>query len=133
MERVVLSINKTDKAAISKGKIKLTIKGFYQWLYQSEEYPALVKWIKIDASRGTKLPEELLTEAEAVELVVACKSARDKAVIALLWDTGLRVGELLGLRVKDIVLSQSELSYVMVERKVRRLQSLWRSLRLLLN
>ena len=117
IERVVLVINKSGKAQISRAKIKLTLKNFYKWLYKSEEYPDLVRWIKIDVPHGTKLPEDMLTEAEVISLILACKGERDRAILSLLWDTGLRVGELLNLKVRDVVLRDSELSYIMMDGK----------------
>ncbi len=117
IEKVVLAINKSSKAQISRAKIKLTLKNFYKWLYKSEEYPDLVRWIKINVPHGTKLPEDMLIEAEVVSLIQACKTERDKAILSLLWDTGLRVGELLNLKVRDVVLRESELSYIMMNGK----------------
>lgn len=117
IEKIVLSINKSGKAQISRAKIKLTLKNFYKWLYKSEEHPDLVRWIKIDVPHGTKLPGEMLTEVEVVSLINACKTSRDKAIIGLLWDTGMRIGELLNLKGKDVVLRSGELSYVTVDGK----------------
>lgn len=65
-----------------------------------------VEWaddIKIGASKTTGVdPSELLTEAEIEQLLDTCESARDKALIALLADTGLRIGAIASLRVRDV-------------------------------
>jgi integrase/recombinase XerD len=58
----------------------------------------------------------MLIEEEVKKLIEACKNQRDKTVIALLRDTGMRVGELLNLKVKDITLSDG-LSHVMASGK----------------
>ena len=98
MEDLVVKITKSQRAEISKNRIKMTLKSFYKWLYGDDVSPKIVKWIKIDKSVSNKLPEELLTEEDIASLLNECKNQRDKAIIALLWDTGMRVGELLNLR-----------------------------------
>jgi len=42
IENLVLQINSSSYAPISKGKLKLTLKRFYKWLYESDHYPELV-------------------------------------------------------------------------------------------
>lgn len=48
-----------------------------------------------------KLPETL-TANQVKQLVKACSSLRDKFLIMLLYETGMRIGECLGLRHEDI-------------------------------
>jgi site-specific recombinase XerD len=117
IERLVAELNKSEKAPISKNKIKQTLRSFYKWLLKTEEYPSIVKWVKMDRVESIKLPEELLTEEDIAKLIEACKSQRDKTIIALLYDTGMRVGELLNLKIRDIVLNKDSPSYVMVDGK----------------
>ncbi|MDE1874400.1 MAG: tyrosine-type recombinase/integrase [Candidatus Micrarchaeota archaeon] len=105
-----------DLAVISKGKLKLTLKNFIRWFHGSDVYPDIVKWVKIDRQGTNKLPEEMLTEEDIKKLIEACKNQRDKTIIALMWDTGMRVGELLSLKMKDISLNEN-VSYVMVSGK----------------
>ena len=128
IERVVMAINKAKRrdsrgketeaylASITKGKLKLTLKTFYKWLFEAEQYPDCVKWIKIDSENRYKLPEEMLSEDEIKFLIANCRNQRDKTIIALLWDTGMRVGELLNLRMKDVSLTEN-ISHVRVSGK----------------
>jgi integrase len=62
------------------------------------------------------LPEDLLSEAEVLKLIAAAKDLRDKAIIALLFDTGMRIGELSSLRIKDIEIGDT-ISHVMANGK----------------
>ena len=117
IERFVAELNRSEKAPISKKKIKQTLRSFYKWLLKADDYPPIVKWVKMDRVESIKLPEELLTEEDIAKLIGACKSQRDKTIIALLYDTGMRVGELLNLKIMDIVLSKDNPSYVMVDGK----------------
>ena len=117
IENVVMAINKgktrdyngnptnKDLAILSKRKLKEILRAFYRWLYNSDHYPEIVNWIKVDRDVSNKLPEDLLNEEEVKKLIENCKNQRDKTIIALLWDTGMRVGELLNLRIRDISMS----------------------------
>ncbi len=128
IEKAVLEINKTKKrdhngretdqdlAQVTRGKLKLCLKTFYKWLYGKESYPDIVSWIKIESDNRYKLPEEMLNEDEVKQLIEACMNQRDKTIVALYWDTGMRLGELLNLKIKDIVLSDV-VSYAMVSGK----------------
>jgi len=122
IENLVLQINNSNYAQISKGKLKLTLKRFYKWLYESDYYPELVSWIKTDRGKITKKASDLLTEDEVKQLIAACLNSRDRALIALLYDSGMRVGELLGLRIKDLQIGK-DISFVNVDGKtgVRRI------------
>ena len=114
--------NNSNYAQISKGKLKLTLKRFYKWLYESDYYPELVSWIKTDRGKTTKKASDMLTEDEVKQLIAACLNSRDRALIALLYDSGMRVGELLGLRIKDLQIGK-DISFVNVDGKtgVRRI------------
>ncbi len=48
-----------------------------------------------------KLPR-VVTAAEMQAILDACEHLRDRLLLALLWDCGLRIGEALGLRHEDI-------------------------------
>jgi integrase len=45
--------------------------------------------------------DQMITYDELQSLLNACKNSRDKAIISLLWDSGIRVSEILKLKVKD--------------------------------
>jgi site-specific recombinase XerD len=60
-----------------------------------------------NAHAGTERPAEPLTPAEVAGLLAACSRAswsgtRDRAMITVLYRSGLRVSELLGLRLSDL-------------------------------
>ena len=52
---------------------------------------------------NSKLPEELLTSDEIQDLVNAANNARDRALIAALYESNTRIGEFGSLRIKHIV------------------------------
>ena len=62
--------------------------------------------IEIGASPDRDVdPNQLLTSDEMDQLLNACVNPRDKALIALLLDTGLRIGAIGTLRISDIELT----------------------------
>ncbi len=118
IESLALYINRSDRVSLSKDKMRLVLKNFYKWLYNSEEYPDLVKWIKLTNCGSKRLPAEvLLTEDDIRKMLEVCRNQRDKAVIALLWDTGMRVGELLNLKIHDVTLQKDGISYARISGK----------------
>jgi site-specific recombinase XerD len=132
VEEIVRRINRLERnnrlgqslhmplAAYSKARIRITFKAFVKWLL-GDRANELVGWVKMDRAAGTsKLPDELLTEDDVEKLLNACRNQRDKALIALLWDAGARIGEVLNLRVKDVVMSASSPSYVLLDGKTGR-------------
>ena len=58
-----------------------------------------------------KLPR-ILTAAEAQAILDACTRLRDRFFFALLYDSGCRAGEALGLRHEDIAAAEQEISIV---------------------
>lgn len=98
LEKVELS----NRTAWSKGDYRIAVRKFWRWLDGSGSDPPLVNWIKTTvADRKKKVPSDLLTEDE-IELLLKCaRHPRDRAMIAVLWETGCRAGELLTLRVKS--------------------------------
>lgn len=95
----------------TKKTYKIFLKRFYQWLYNCPdgEYPDIVKWFKTSINwRKVRQPQpsELVTEEDVQRLISVCDHRRDKAIISLLAESGMRISELGGLRVKDLVFDE---------------------------
>ena len=65
-------------------------------------------------SRPRRRPPEVLTEPEAIALIRACSSraptgVRNRALIAVLWRSGLRISEALALELRDVDLQAGSL------------------------
>ncbi len=84
----------------SRRAFKIALRMLFRWLRGTPEFPEEVRWIRAPPIRRTKLPEELLSEAEVAGLLQAAGCARDRALIAVLYESGVRASELLGLRIK---------------------------------
>ena len=61
--------------------------------------PVRTKLLKL---KEPKRRIETLTKEEVSQLIEACHSIRDKFLIALLYESGMRIGQALGLRHEDI-------------------------------
>jgi integrase len=83
----------------------VTLKRFYKWhLGKNKGYPECVEWIKIGNAHPSRQvrPESLITQEEVNQLIEASRNTRDKAIFSTLYDSGIRLGELLSLRIRDI-------------------------------
>lgn len=92
---------------------QIQLKLFYKWMSNPDEYergkkvrrkmddhPA-TEWIEVTRKDTTRRlsAEKILTRNEVFQLIDACTSDRDKALVATLWDAGFRVGAMVALNV----------------------------------
>jgi len=91
---------------------KAILKRFYTWLANPAEFgsrtaaPPLVSWITthVRAKDKKKLQRtELLIPADVQLVVETCRTLRDKALIAVLWESGGRIAEIGNRQIKDAV------------------------------
>ena len=66
--------------------------------------PELAKVIKLPQVNTGKLPEELITPEHIEELLESARSLQDKTFVYCLYESGCRVGELLSLQRKHVVM-----------------------------
>ena len=100
---LVKKMEQMDYTAWTKVNFKTTLKKFYKWLRDTEDWPEEVKWIESSRKNlARKLPEDLLTEDEIRKMIDGAEHPRDKALIGVLYESGCRIGEILTLRCKDI-------------------------------
>lgn len=110
IEKIMMTLEeakgeKTNKfySEWTKRGYRIIIRKFYKWIRGTKYYPEEVDWIRIRMKECTrKLPEDMLSEEEVLSLINSCKESRDKALIAFLFDSGCRVGELMNMRIRDI-------------------------------
>lgn len=86
-------------AASTRAKRAFNVRGFYRWLGK----PKLVEWVKPKRqSKPSVEAEDLLTRDELAAMMDAARTTRDRAIIALFAESGLRKGELTSLRVGSV-------------------------------
>ena len=98
----ISELERSDRSQWLKHDYKITLKKFYKW-YCKEDYPELTRWIKATVKKkDQKLPEDLLSESDVLKLIECAKRKMDKAMIALLWDIGARIGEVGTLTIRHV-------------------------------
>ncbi|VVC03601.1 Tyrosine recombinase XerA [Candidatus Burarchaeum australiense] len=85
--------------------LKISVKSFYKWL-SNGVYPEQVAWLKTHGFQKRKLPEDILTQEEVKKLADSSLNPRDRALIMLLYESGARAGELIGLNLKDLAFDE---------------------------
>ena len=106
IEDIMRKINKMDYTEWTKKDYRVTLKKFYKWLKGYNEkgmYPPEVSWIKTHVSIDKQdLPNNLPNEEDVKKMLQAAEHPRDKALIASLYESGCRVGEIASLKIGDI-------------------------------
>ena len=103
VKAVIAKLNSMPYSEWTRHFYKVSIRKFFKWLRKSEDYPPEVSWIKLTVKNNNhKLPEDILTPEEVKRLIACAVNLRDKALIAVLYESGCRIGELLSLRIKDV-------------------------------
>lgn len=99
-------IEQSSLAAETKKGFKIMLRKFYRFLRgikNKGEYPPEVSWISLMITKSNeKLPDELISEAEARLMIRTTDSLRNKALISVLADSGARVSEIGTMRIKHV-------------------------------
>lgn len=85
---------------------KIRIKKFFQWMAGMNRYfyPDSVSFMKTTLrNNNNKLPKDMLTEDEIKKMINVCSFIRDKAIIAVLYESGARMSEFLNLKIGDVI------------------------------
>lgn len=104
IERVIIEIKSRNYSISTLHDYKVTIKKFYKWLEgNNEDYPEKVRWVRTNFKEKDRImPESLLTQQEIRKLIDSATTLRDKALISTLYEAGIRVGELLTMRIRSV-------------------------------
>lgn len=109
MSEVAKREDGTEYSEEHRVRQRTIVKAFYKHLLGNDLfYPEQVAWIKTVLKRSARvLPEDILTEEEVIKMLNGAQNLRDKALIAILFDSGIRMGELFSIRIKDIDLDSN--------------------------
>lgn len=120
IEQYLAELNGLDKyTVVTKADYRRALKSFYKWyqkkdpLLESEDPKAIKErqrfydYIKEEVSISYKKrnPDysNILTDEDARKLLdEGCTNTMERALVSVLHETGVRVGELLGMRLKDV-------------------------------
>jgi len=96
IEATVGKIEGSDYGTETKNNMRVVVKAFYKhYLGGDMYYPGQIAWIKTTFRKKKLIPEDILNEDEILRMINAASNPRDKALVALLYDSGMRVGVLL--------------------------------------
>jgi site-specific recombinase XerD len=99
-------LERTGYSEWTKLDFKTELKKFLRWVYNGEP-PKFVNQMKCSIKNKNKLlPQEVITEQEAINLIKSAGSIRNKALISILYESGCRIGEILTLKMKHVVFDE---------------------------
>jgi integrase/recombinase XerD len=91
-------------AQIERSDLKTWVKYDYEYFLKTlltflgrEE---AISWLKIKTPR--RVPDDVLTVEEVERMIATCENARDRALIAMLFEAGTRIAEVGNLRIGDL-------------------------------
>lgn len=83
----------------------ITARSFCKWM-TTEEMADYSWWSRIPLAQVAEKPQETVQSSEAKAALLRCRSTRDKAIVAVLWSSGMRVGELCRMQIEDLLLAE---------------------------
>ena len=100
----------------TKKDFRVCTKKFYKWLRGTgDDFPEEVRWIKTSIRKDRKkIPEELLTEEDVMQLVNTATNQRDKALLITLYESGARIGELAEAKIRQFVPDQHGAALILI-------------------
>jgi integrase len=104
MRKIVSIYEKNEKySPWSKRDFKVALRKFYTWLRGTKEYPPEVAWMKVYTKiRNPRAAEDMLTEEEVKKLIETAETPQTKALVATLYESGCRIGELFYLKIGQV-------------------------------
>lgn len=105
--RSFIALVAAHRASATARQRYASLKQFFRWAYEEEEI-STDPMLKIRPPKVVEQPVEVLAEDDIRALLKVAKGngfneVRDTAIILVLIDTGVRLGELVGMKLTDIV------------------------------
>lgn len=103
LESLVAKVEQSDYAEWTKKDFKVAIKKFYKSMEgDGRNYPDKVGFIDTTFDKSDKEMPDILDKEEIEQIIDACKNDRDRAMYKVLYEAGIRAGELMKLQVGDV-------------------------------
>jgi len=102
-------------------RYKTNVKTFFRWLFEgdldakrdTDGTPLQVSWIKCNYRKlPCRRPKEVLSREEVGEMIKVSSYPRNKALIAILFETGMRASELLGMKLNEVEFHEDYCEFV---------------------
>jgi integrase len=89
---------------------KITVRSFQRWIRgggKKDDYPPEVAWLEtVKEQDEDRILEEVFTRDELAGLIGAVSHSQDRALLATLYDCGMRASEFLSLRIRDVAIDE---------------------------
>jgi integrase/recombinase XerD len=82
--------------------IESGLKRFLEWVD-----PAYGDLVAPKMPKNRKLPKDMLQQQEVEKIIDACLTNRDRALISFIYESGVRKGELLSIRIENIIFDEN--------------------------
>ena len=116
IKEAVVHLQTLPLAESTKQRRKISLKVFYRWLRKCEK-PEETGWIKTNMRIRRITPPQLLLRPEDISRMLGfAKNNLERAVLMLHWESGGRVGEILNIRIGD-VLFEDQLAVIRLDGK----------------
>jgi site-specific recombinase XerD/ribosomal protein L40E len=105
MRTGVAALERSVYADTSRVQFKAILKVFFRWVKGCPDYrdPPETEWLKCNCPKPKRYSsKEMLNEEDVSRLISVTTEAKLRAFLAVLWDAGLRIGEISALRTKDV-------------------------------
>ncbi|MBT4376060.1 site-specific integrase [archaeon] len=110
----ILSFKKKPFSNESKRDIKIALKIYIKWKLGEAKALELCDWL--DTRRIAKTPD-YMKESEVMKLYKSCKNAKERYLLALLFDSGARAEEFINIRYEDVEIPEKGDSFVKITLK----------------
>jgi site-specific recombinase XerD len=107
IKKIAVAVENGNYAEETKSKDKETLIDFFTYLNKGKK-PESVSWISTGIKKSKKkMPDELPDAKDIGKMISVAPYNRDKAIVAFIYDSGVRIGELLGMQIKDLVFDEN--------------------------
>lgn len=89
------------KTKVSTDNYRRAISSFFDWLTKND-FIQKNPMNKVEVIKPEKKEKKAFTEIECARIRNACRNAREKAIVEMLFSTGCRVSELISIKTDDI-------------------------------
>ena len=107
----LLSIKGVEFSENTKADLKIATRIYFKWRLGVENATHLTGWL--DARVPDKTPE-FLKEEEVELLHRSCRNAKERYLIAVLFDTGARAEEFLNIRYEDVFMPKENVQFAKI-------------------
>lgn len=99
-----------DKISINyKATLNKYFAAFFNWAYRKHHISVDIM-LDVDRAKPLQKRKERLTDEEIEDIRDACRTLKEKALVELMLDTGMRVGEIVALNLSDFDFTHKRVS-----------------------